>query len=145
MAAQRDVAHALSTGQTVRVVLADDHEVVRKGVRDLFNQHPGWTVCGEAENGIEAVDLVRELQPELVVLDVSMPVMNGLQAAAKIRQLASSTKIVVLSMHNSTSIAQDAFDAGADVFLTKAQAGTELIRTINSLFGDAIESSRPLG
>jgi DNA-binding NarL/FixJ family response regulator len=68
-----------------------------------------------------------------------MPLMNGLQAAAKIRQLASSTKIVVLSMHNSISIAQDAFDAGADVFLTKAQAGTELIRTINSLFGDAIE------
>jgi DNA-binding NarL/FixJ family response regulator len=126
-------------GQTVRVVLADDHEVVRRGVKALFNQHPRWIVCGEAENGMEAVDLVLELQPELVVLDVSMPLMNGLQAAAKIRQLASSTKIVMLSMHNSISIAQDALDAGADVFLTKAKAGTELIRTINSLFGDAIE------
>jgi DNA-binding NarL/FixJ family response regulator len=127
----------VSAGPTVRVVLADDHEVVRKGVRALFNQHPGWTVCGEAENGVEAVDLVRELQPELVVLDVSMPVMNGLQAAAKIRQLSSSTKIVMLSMHNSIYVAQDALEAGADVFLTKAQAGTELIRTISSLFGDA--------
>jgi DNA-binding NarL/FixJ family response regulator len=126
-----------SAGPTVRVVLADDHEVVRKGVRALFNQHPGWTVCGEAENGVEAVDLVRELQPELVVLDVSMPVMNGLQAAAKIRQLSSSTKIVMLSMHNSIYVAQDALEAGADVFLTKAQAGTELIRTISLLFGDA--------
>lgn len=127
----------VSAGPTVRVVLADDHEVVRKGVRALFNQHPGWTVCGEAENGVEAVDLVRELQPELVVLDVSMPVMNGLQAAAKIRQLSSSTKIVMLSMHNSIYVAQDALEAGADAFLTKAQAGTELIRTISLLFGDA--------
>jgi len=136
MAAQSYVAHDL---KTVRVVLADDHEVVRKGVRGLFDDHPRWTVCGEAENGIEAVDLVRELQPELVVLDISMPLMNGLQAAARIRQLASSTKIVMLSMHNSRYVAQDALDAGADIFLTKAQAGTELIRTIDSLFGETIE------
>jgi DNA-binding NarL/FixJ family response regulator len=122
----------------VRVVLADDHEVMRKGLKALFNEHSHWTVCGEAENGKEAVDLVLELQPELVVLDVSMPLMNGLQAAAKIRQLAPSTKIVMLSMHNSKYIAQEALHAGADIFLTKQQAGTELIRTIDSLFGETI-------
>jgi DNA-binding NarL/FixJ family response regulator len=117
----------------MRVVLADDHEVVRKGIRAIVNGHPPWTVCGEAENGQEAIDLVLELKPDLVVLDLSMPVMNGLQATARIRQLAPSTKILVLSMHDSPQVKHGALAAGADAFLTKGASTDTFIRTVTTL------------
>jgi DNA-binding NarL/FixJ family response regulator len=117
----------------MRVVLADDHEVVRRGIRAIVNGHPPWTVCGEAENGQEAIDLVLELKPDLVVLDLSMPVMNGLQATARIRQLAPSTKILVLSMHDSAQVEQGALAAGADAFLTKGASTDTFIRTVTTL------------
>lgn len=91
----------------MRVVLADDHEIVRKGIRDIIAQHSPWTVCGEAANGEQAIDLVVGLRPDLVVLDLSMPVMNGLQAAAKIRLLVPVTKILILSMHDSPQSARE--------------------------------------
>jgi len=121
----------------VRVVLADDHDLVREGLRTLFQRYPRWTVCGEAKNGQEAVELVAELQPELVVLDLSMPEMNGIQAAAKIRQVSPATKIVMLSMHSSSYSAEEAFRAGVSAYVTKSEAGTELMRTVNALFGDS--------
>jgi DNA-binding NarL/FixJ family response regulator len=117
----------------MRVVLADDHEVVRKGIRAIVNGHPPWTVCGEAENGQQAIDLVLELKPDLVVLDLSMPVMNGLQATARIRQLAPSTKILVLSMHDSSQVEHGALAAGADAFLTKGASTDTFIRTVTTL------------
>jgi DNA-binding NarL/FixJ family response regulator len=117
----------------MRVVLADDHEVVRRGIRAIVNGHPPWTVCGEAENGQEAIDLVLELKPDLVVLDLSMPVMNGLQATARIRQLAPSTKILVLSMHDSAQVEHGALAAGADAFLTKGASTDTFIRTVTTL------------
>jgi two-component system nitrate/nitrite response regulator NarL len=117
----------------MRVVLADDHEMVRRGIRSTVNGHPPWTVCGEAENGQQAIDLVLELRPDLVVLDLSMPVMNGLQAAAKIRQLAPSTKILVLSMHDSPQAKQEALAVGADAFLTKTASTDTFIRTVTAL------------
>jgi DNA-binding NarL/FixJ family response regulator len=117
----------------MRVVLADDHEIVRKGIRAIINGHPPWTVCGEAENGQQAIDLVLELKPDLVVLDISMPVMNGLQAAARIRQLAPSTKILILSMHDSQQVEHGALAAGADAFLTKGASVDTFIRTMTTL------------
>ena len=127
----------------MRVVIADDHEVVRRGVKALFESNHHWIVCGEAGDGQEAVSLVAALRPDLVVLDVSMPVMNGLQAAAKIRQVSPRTKIVVLSMHESPYITQEALQAGADAFLAKSSAGTHLIRTVKELFStepDVVDS-----
>src|ERR1700687_833608 len=117
----------------MRVVLADDHAIVRKGIRAIVNGHPPWTVCGEAENGQQAIDLVLELKPDLVVLDLSMPVMNGLQAAAKIRQLAPSTKILILSMHDSPQAEHGALAVGADAFLTKTASADTFIRTVTTL------------
>jgi DNA-binding NarL/FixJ family response regulator len=117
----------------MRVVLADDHEMVRKGIRAIFSGHPPWTVCGEAENGQQAIDLVLELKPDLVVLDLSMPVMNGFQAAAKIRRLAPATKILVLSMHDSPQAKYEALAVGADAFLTKTASTDTFIRTVTSL------------
>jgi two-component system, NarL family, nitrate/nitrite response regulator NarL len=95
--------------------------------------NPPWTVCGEAENGQEAIDLVLELKPDLVVLDLSMPVMNGLQATARIRQLAPSTKILVFSMHDSSQVEHGALTAGADAFLTKGASTDTFIRTVTTL------------
>jgi DNA-binding NarL/FixJ family response regulator len=124
----------------VRVVIADDHEIVRRGVRSLFESHAHWTVCGEAGNGQEAIALVATLHPDLIVMDVSMPVLNGFQAAAKIRQISPATKIVILSMHESPHITQEALRAGAHVFLTKSSAGARLIHTVAELFPNGVTS-----
>lgn len=119
----------------MRVVLADDHELAREGVKALFKAHSAqWTVCGEAKDGQEAVELVEQLQPELIVLDLSMPVMNGMQAAAKIRQISPQTKIVMLSMHSSPFAAEEALRAGANAYVTKSEAGAGLMQAINTLF-----------
>jgi DNA-binding NarL/FixJ family response regulator len=121
----------------LRVVLADDHDLVREGLKALFRRHPRWTVGGEAKNGQEAIDLAAALQPDLIVLDLSMPEMNGIQAAARIRQLSPDTKIIMLSMHNSSYSAEEAFRAGVSVYITKSEAGVELMRAVDALFPDS--------
>ena len=117
----------------MRVLIADDHEMVRRGIRALIEQHEGWQVCGEATNGQEAIDLAVSLLPELIVLDLSMPVMNGLQAAKKIRELVPATKIIVLSMHDSPHARREVQKSGAHAYVTKAAAATELSAAIKSL------------
>jgi DNA-binding NarL/FixJ family response regulator len=116
-----------------RIVLADDHEIVRSGIRSLLDGHYPWEVCGEAENGQEAVEKVLSLKPELVVLDLSMPIMNGIEAAREIRKKAPSTKIVIFSMHDSPRIAEEAVQAGADAYLAKTAHFSELEKVISSL------------
>ena len=120
----------------MRVVLADDHELVRRGVRGILEAHTRFTISGEATNGQEAIDLVVKLQPELVLLDISMPTMNGLQAAAKIRELRPDTKIIILTMHDSEQVKMEAVRHGADGFVTKSSASTDLLKTILELFPD---------
>jgi DNA-binding NarL/FixJ family response regulator len=120
----------------VRVLIADDHELVRKGLGAIFKGEPDWTICGEAANGQEAVDLVAKLLPDLVLLDITMPLMNGLTAAAKIRKLAPATKILIVSMHDSPVAAREALKAGADAFLHKSAGGFNLMRAIDAIFRD---------
>ena len=117
----------------MRAVIADDHEFVRRGVRALFEAQPGWEVCGEAGNGQEAVDLAVKLKPDVVVLDISMPVMGGFQAARKIRQQVPGIKIVILSMHDSPHAEQEALKAGADAYVTKGSGPNELFKAIDGL------------
>ena len=126
----------------LRVVLVDDHEVVRRGLKALFAGYSHWTVCGEAENGQDGVDLVAKLQPELVVLDLSMPVMNGIQAARKIREISPLTIIVVLSTHDSPQIVEESLRAGAALYLTKLEAGSDLIRMVDELFANPSNLAR---
>jgi DNA-binding NarL/FixJ family response regulator len=116
-----------------RIVLADDHEIVRKGIRSLLDGKFPWEVCGEAENGREAVDKVLELKADIVVLDLSMPILNGLEAAREIRAVAPKTKIIIFSMHDSPRIAEEAKRAGADAYLAKTAHFTELQKTIAAL------------
>lgn len=118
---------------TSRIVLADDHEIVRSGMKSLLDGHHLWKVCGEATNGQEAVEEVLQLKPDMVVLDLSMPVMNGIEAAREIRKKAPSTKIVIFSMHDSPRIAEEAVQAGADAYLAKTAHFGEMERVIGSL------------
>jgi DNA-binding NarL/FixJ family response regulator len=119
----------------LRVLIADDHELMRAGVRAMLSPYPLWTFCGEAENGREAVDKVRELKPDLVILDITMPVLNGIDAAREIRQIAPAIKIIILTMHESAQLESAALQAGADVVLTKRMAASSLANAIDRLIG----------
>jgi DNA-binding NarL/FixJ family response regulator len=116
-----------------RILLADDHQLIRKGLRAIIEGNKDWLVCGEAENGQEAIERTLELQPDLIILDVTMPVLNGLQAARQIRELAPATKILMLSMHDSPQLANEAVRVGADGYLTKTGARGDLLDTIAAL------------
>jgi DNA-binding NarL/FixJ family response regulator len=117
-----------------RILVADDFEIVRQGIKSLLRGGPsGWEICGEAGNGQEAVEKTIELKPDLVVLDISMPIMNGIEAARQIRSLAPATKIVIFSMHNSAQLVEQAKKAGAHACLPKGTAAEELRKAIAAL------------
>jgi len=111
-----------------KILLVDDHEIVRAGLASLLQD--SWDICGEARNGQEAVDKVLELKPDVVVLDLSMPVMGGTAAARQIRRLSPSTKIVILSMHDTESVVELSRLVGADACVSKRSAATELRKAI---------------
>jgi two-component system nitrate/nitrite response regulator NarL len=118
-----------------RILLVDDHEVMRRGIRALLSGDTHWEIAGEAENGKEAIAQVEKLHPDLVVLDLTMPVMNGLEAARGIRQIAPATKILIFSMHESPQITREAREAGADAFLSKSALADELPLLVKRLLG----------
>lgn len=115
-----------------RILVADDHEVVRQGVRALLEAQPGWVVCGEARSGREAVARAAELQPDVVVLDITMPELNGLEATPQIRRAVPS-KILILTVHESDQIVTDIVDAGAHGYVLKTDAGRTLVEAIRAL------------
>lgn len=117
---------------SVRILIADDHEVVRQGVRTVLEEQAEWTVCGEARTGREAVAMAVELQPDLVVLDISMPELNGLEATRQIRRVTSA-RILILTVHKSEQVAQEVRDAGAHGYVLKAEAGRTLVAAIRAL------------
>jgi DNA-binding NarL/FixJ family response regulator len=116
----------------VRILIADDHEVVRQGVRAVLEGQPGWVVCGEARSGREAVAKAIELRPDIVVLDVSMPELNGLEATRQIRR-AVPAKVLVLSVHESAQVVTEVLDAGAHGYVLKADAGRTLVEAVRDL------------
>lgn len=106
----------------------DDHEIVRIGVRILLADRRQWDICGEAQDGAEAVEKVAQLSPDVVILDLTMPVMSGFDAAQRIRQISPATKIVFFSIHEMPTTARL---VGADAFVSKSSAAEDLERTIN--------------
>jgi DNA-binding NarL/FixJ family response regulator len=117
----------------VRILIADDHDVVREGLRALLGSNPDWLVCGEAVTGREAIDLVRAQQPDIVVLDVSMPDLNGIEAARQIRRIAPRTEVLILTMHDSERLFGEALDIGVCGYVLKADAGRELVAAVAAL------------
>jgi DNA-binding NarL/FixJ family response regulator len=117
----------------IRIVVADDHEIMRAGLRGAISQQENWTVCAEAANGVEAVSKVVELKPDVVILDITMPVMSGLEAAIKIRQLSPSTRIIILSMHDAVLMANVLALAAPDAYLSKTTPTHDLIQAITAV------------
>ena len=116
----------------IRVFLADDHAVVREGLRLLIEAKGDIVVIGEASDGRETVRLVKQLQPDVVVMDITMPELNGIDAAYRIREESDSTEIVILSMHASTEHISQALRAGAKGYLLKESAGKEVVQAIRA-------------
>lgn len=116
-----------------RILIVDDHAVVRRGVRALLEMQKGWEVVGEAQTGREGVDLARRLRPDIVVLDVSLPELNGLDAARQIRRESPQSEILVLTMHHSEELARDVLQAGARGYVLKSDADENLIAAVESL------------
>lgn len=117
---------------TVRVLLADDHTILREGIRRGF-EAVGHEVIAEASNGAEAVDLARTLRPDVVVMDLSMPVMDGVSATERIRREIPGVKVVVLTMHDDVALTRRALDAGAVGYLSKGCSLVEMISTVESV------------
>jgi DNA-binding NarL/FixJ family response regulator len=116
----------------VRILIADDHEVVRQGVRTILEGQAGWVVCGEASTGRDAVTKAVDLQPDIVVLDISMPELNGLEATRQIRRVVPA-KILILTVHDSDQVVTEVLDAGAHGYVLKADAGRTLVEAIRAL------------
>jgi len=117
----------------LRIVIVDDHAVVRRGVRALLESQPGWEVIAEATTGREAVDVARRLQPDIVVMDISLPELNGLEATRQIRKETSRTEVLVLTMHHAEELARNVLQAGARGYVLKSDADDNLIAAIESL------------
>ena len=117
----------------LRILVADDHEIVRRGTVSLLEGEPGWEVVGEATDGQDAVEKVRQLKPDIVVLDVGMPALNGLEAARQILREVPDTKILVLTVHESEQVVREVLDAGARGFLLKTDAARDLVAAIDAL------------
>jgi DNA-binding NarL/FixJ family response regulator len=115
-----------------RILLVDDFQRIRSGVRSLLTSEP-VEICGEAENGREAIERVRELHPDLVLLDIVMPVMNGIEAAHEIHRISPSTKIVFFTIEDTPEAAAVARLIGVDGLVPKSAAGTDLIPTLKRL------------
>jgi DNA-binding NarL/FixJ family response regulator len=114
----------------LRILVADDQEVVRKRICTILSAHVEFEVCAEASNGREAVAMTRTLRPDLIVLDISMPLLNGLDAARQIREFAPSTPIVILSVHRSKQLMEEASKIGVLGYVVKEDAARNLPRAI---------------
>ncbi len=119
-----------------RVLIVDDHAFVRRGVQSILEGFPDWELCGQASDGLEAIQLVEQLDPDVVLMDVSMPGMDGIQATRTVRAANSRIKIVLLTLHESVEVLRSGFRAGANGYLLKADAEEELIRALRVVVGD---------
>ena len=117
----------------LRILIADDHELARNGIRAVLESHPGWEVCGEAKDGRESVELAANTKPDVVLLDIGMPNLNGLEAARQILSIAPDTAILILTMHDSDNVIREVLRAGARGFILKTDAGRDLVAAVEAL------------
>ncbi|MFY9911528.1 MAG: response regulator transcription factor [Candidatus Sulfotelmatobacter sp.] len=119
----------------VRILLVDDHPIVRQGLRTLLEGRPGWEIVGEASDGLEALDKVDNLRPDVVVLDVTMPRMNGLEACRLIQQNErnSGLEVLFVTQHDSPQMMREALDAGARGYVVKSNAARDLLEAVEAV------------
>ncbi len=117
----------------LRILLADDHDVVRHGVRALLQDQLGWEVCAEASTGRQAVDMALKLKPQIAVIDLSMPDLNGLEATRQIRKALPHTEVLIFTMHDSEQLVRDVLSAGARGYVLKSDASRHLVSAVQAL------------
>lgn len=117
----------------LRLLLADDHEIVRKGLRSILEVQRDCEIVGEAADGRQAVAFTKELSPDIVILDISMPLLNGLEVTRQILKIRPRTKVLILTMHESDPLIHDVLDAGARGYVLKTDAGRDLLTAVESL------------
>ena len=118
---------------SLRIVVADDHEVVRRGLRALLESQPGWQVVGEATNGRDVVAEAEKVRPDVVVLDIAMPQLNGLEATRQLLKSNPEMKVLVLTLHDSEQVIREVLSAGAKGFLLKTDAARDLVSAVEAL------------
>src|ERR1700734_2329463 len=119
--------------KTLRILIADDHDLMRRGVKALLQSRAGWEVCGEAHTGREAVSKAEELKPDVVILDISMPDLNGVDAAKRIRKVAPATEILILSVHYSDQLIREIVEAGVRGHIVKSDSDRDLVIAVETL------------
>jgi DNA-binding NarL/FixJ family response regulator len=140
----QDTLPATASGQKIKVILADDHTVVRQGLRALLASEGDIDIVGEAENGRQAIQLVKKLLPDVAVIDIAMPVLNGLEATRQITRSVPGTKVLILSSYSDDEYVQQLTEAGAAGYLVKQTAANDLLKAIreahrgNAYFSPAI-------
>ena len=132
MSSSTEVAQSISA-QLLRILVVDDHDLVRQGLRFMLEAQPGWTVCGEATTGREAVDSVQQLRPDVVVIDVHMPDMDGLQATREILAANPRTEVLILTVDETREIVQAAREVGARGIVMKSDAALDLVAAVAAL------------
>lgn len=116
-----------------RILIADDHTVVRRGLRDLLETRPGWEVCAEVGTGREAVEVAQKLRPDVIILDVVMPEMDGLEAARQILRARPESEVLILTVHESPELVRHLVDVGVRGYVLKQDAGRDLISAVDAL------------
>jgi DNA-binding NarL/FixJ family response regulator len=119
--------------KTLRILIADDHDLMRRGVKALLQSHAGWEICGEAHTGREAVAKAEELKPDVVILDISMPDLNGVDAAKRIRKVSPDTEVLILSVHYSDQLIRDILEAGVRGYIVKSDSDRDLVIAVETL------------
>jgi two-component system, NarL family, response regulator NreC len=119
--------------KTVRILIADDHEVVREGARILLEREAGWEVCGTAKTGREAIEQAEKLRPDVVVLDMGMPDLNGLDATRQIKRILPKTELLIFTAHEQEELIQEVFEAGVKSYILKSDAGLHLVDAVRAL------------
>jgi DNA-binding NarL/FixJ family response regulator len=117
----------------VKILIADDHEIVRQGIRRVLEVKPDWEICGEASNGQEAVRMAQELSPDIIIMDVTMPVMSGFEAADEISRLPLGSRVLFFTMHDSGSMAGSVRKSGGHGYVVKSRAAQDLVQALERL------------
>src|ERR1700741_5328121 len=119
--------------KALRILIADDHDLMRRGIKGMLQSHAGWEICGEAHTGREAVTKAQELKPDIAILDISMPDLNGVDAARRIRKESPNSEILILSVHYSDQLIRDILEAGVRGYIVKSDSDRDLVIAVETL------------